>query len=69
MIMIFCLLQRHGKELYTKTLCNTNDYIEYHACRKPVKTAKRNSGGISVFIRKQVRMYIDLLKCCDDEII
>ena len=33
-------------------LYNNTDSIEYNACRQAVKTAKRNSGGITVFIRK-----------------
>ena len=36
---------------------------------KFVKTAKRNSGGITVLIRKEIEMYIEHVKCYGEGII
>ena len=50
-------------------MANNNDFIEYNVCRKPVKTAKRNSGGITVFIRKELKSFIQHIKSYSDGII
>ena len=46
----------------TNLLYNNDNFIEFHVCRQVVKTAKRNSGGITVLIRKEIEMYIEHVK-------
>ena len=46
----------------TNLLYNNDDFIEFHVCRQVVKTAKRNSGGITVLIKKEIEMYIEHVK-------
>ena len=53
----------------TKLLYNNVDFIEYNVCRKAVKTAKRNSGGITVLIRKELEKYIEHIKSYSDGIV
>ena len=50
-------------------LYNNTDFIEYNVCRQAVKTAKRNSGGITVFIRKELEQYFQHIKSYSDGII
>ena len=53
----------------TNLLYNNDDFIEFHVCRQVVKTAKRNSGGITVLIRKEIEMYIEHVKSYGEGII
>ena len=53
----------------TNLLYNNDDFIEFHVCRQVVKTAKRNSGGITVLIRKEIEMYIEHVKSYEEGII
>ena len=50
-------------------LYNNTDFIEYNVCRQAVKTAKCNSGGITVFIRKELEQYFQHIKSYSDGII
>ena len=53
----------------TNHLYNNDDFIEFHVCRQVVKTAKRNSGGITALIRKAIEMYIEHVKSYGEGII
>ena len=53
----------------TNLLFNNDDFIEFHVCRQVVKTVKRNSGSITVLIRKEIEMYIEHVKSYGEGII
>ena len=50
-------------------IINNTNFIEYSVCRSAVKTAKRNSGGITVLIKKHLSEYITHIKSYNEGII